>query len=373
MRLFIVAGERSGDLHASNLLRALRSLHPAVEAEAIGGEYLQAAGATLVRHYSTMAIMGFWEVLLKARMLLNVLRDTAHYIRHQKPDAVVLVDYGGFNMRLASRLAGAGIPVIYYITPKIWAWNTSRAYSLKKTTDLLLVILPFEESFFAKYGIKAVFVGNPVLDAVESYVPDRAFKARHQLPIDRPVVAVLPGSRKQEVFSLMKLLPALTRVLPEVEWVVAAVDNLPRSAYTLPASYTRVHIVEGATYDAVTHATAAVVTSGTATLETALLGTPQVVVFRTSRLSYTIAKAVVQVKFISLVNLIAGKEVVRELIQDACTADQIAGALKPLLHDSTVRKTQQEELKALKEMMQPAGASQRAAAAILEFLKSRIA
>jgi lipid-A-disaccharide synthase len=371
MRLFFVAGERSGDLHASNLLRALHLLHPTVQAEAVGGEYLQEAGAELVRHYSTMAIMGFGEVLLKAPMLLRTLRETTQYIQRTKPHAVILVDYGGFNMRLAYRLVGSGIPVIYYITPKIWAWNTSRAFRLKKTTNLLLVILPFETAFFAQYGMKAVFVGNPVLDAVENHKRDYSFRSRHQIPSQVPIVAVLPGSRKQEVLALMQLIPSLCVLFPDVQWIVAAVDNLPASVYALPTSCQSVQIIQGATYDIVSEASAAIVTSGTATLETALLGTPQVVVYRTSRLSYLIAKAVIKVKFISLVNLIAGKEVVKELIQDNCTVVRIAEEVKEILHDSPKRERQLQEIKELKNSMQPAGASQRAAEAVLAFLASK--
>lgn len=332
MRYYIVAGERSGDLHGGNLVRALRKEDPSGTFRGFGGEYMQEAGVDIVVHYSEMAFMGIFELLGNLGKISRFIRQCKEDIDRFKPDVVILIDYGGFNRRIARYGRSRNLKVFYYIPPKVWAWYQRRVWELKANVDRMFVILPFEKDFYRKFDWEVDYVGNPVLDAVRAHVPDEQFREREGLAGEKPLVALLPGSRKQEVQRIIPLLEAVVRRHPDYQYAVAAVDNLDPSLYGQLRAMNNVRFVYNKTYDLLRHAAAAVVTSGTATLETALFRVPQVVVYKASSLSYLFARLVLKVPHISLVNLIVGREVVRELIQGEANITETATELESLLH-----------------------------------------
>ncbi|SHN34433.1 lipid-A-disaccharide synthase [Cyclobacterium lianum] len=336
MKYYIIAGERSGDLHASNLLYSIKEIDEEAEFRGMGGDYMNTAGCELVAHYREVALMGFVEVLLHFRRVFSYLSKIKADLLKNRPDALILVDFGGFNMKMAAFASKQGIPVHYYIAPKVWAWNQNRAYKLKKNVEQLYSILPFEPEFFKKFDWEVAYVGNPLLDEKKKFRPAPDFLEIHELD-GKNLVALLPGSRRQEIRQMLHTMIALKPAFEGVEWVVAGVRNLPGGVYqaALDAGLT---VVYDQTYDVLHHARAAVVTSGTATLETALFKVPQVVVYRTSGISYAIARSLIRVPFISLVNLIAGKEVVEELIQDGYNAATVRACLEKLLADGADRQ-----------------------------------
>lgn len=335
MRYYVIAGERSGDLHASNLLYSLKREDPEAEFRGMGGDYMQAAGCHLTAHYREMALMGFVEVLLHFRRVFRYLDLIKADLLKHRPDALVLVDFGGFNMKMAAFASKNGIPVHYYIAPKVWAWNQNRALKLKKRVDHLYCILPFEPEFFKKFNWQVEYVGNPLLDEKEKFQPDPDFLQRNRLQAGK-LVALLPGSRKQEINQMLRTMIHLKTEFNEVDWVVAGVRNLPEEVYH-EAMAAGLKVVFDQTYDVLHHARAAIVTSGTATLETALFKVPQVVVYKTSGISYAIAKRLIRVPYISLVNLIAGREVVKELIQGDYNPASVKSELQQILADGPVR------------------------------------
>jgi len=362
MKYFIVAGERSGDLHAGNLAAAMRQLDPAVELCGWGGEKMQGAGVQILQRYEELAFMGFWEVLKNLGKIRGFMRLAQQQIEAFSPDALILVDYAGFNLRLARWAKARGIRVFYYIAPKAWAWNKSRVHQLRKYTDLTLAIFPFEVPFFEKYGVPVKYVGNPLFDEIRQFRPAPAFLADRG---SKPVVALLPGSRKQEIEAMLKTMAELTRTLPEYQWVIAGISTFPRAFYTSQGG--TFQLVFDCTYDLLSVADAAVVTSGTATLETALFWVPEVVVYKTSALTYAIARLLVKIRFISLVNLVADKEVVKELIQGEYTTENTGNELKKLLSDNKFRERQLNEYKILTETLGDREASKTAAHTILNF------
>jgi lipid-A-disaccharide synthase len=315
MKFYFVAGERSGDLHGSNLIKALNNRASGLQFRGFGGAYMKGVGMDLVVDYHEMAFMGFLEVILNLRKISKKLDECKKDILAYQPDVIVLIDYAGFNLRIAKFAKQHGFKVFWYISPKVWAWNQSRAWKLKKNIDRMFVILPFEKDFFKEYDWEVDYVGNPVLDAVKNHNKANDFLQRHQLEINQPIIALLPGSRKQELQRIIPVMAEAVRIMPGYQFVVAAVQNLNEALYKPLVGLTNVKFVYDETYDLLSHAQAAVVTSGTATLETAIWRVPQVVVYKAGTLSYAIARSVIKVEFISLVNLIAGREIVRELIQ----------------------------------------------------------
>lgn len=365
MKLYIIAGEASGDLHGSNLIKALRLSAPALQCRVWGGDLMQAGGGELVRHYRDLAFMGFWEVLKNLRTILRNLRFCQKDILEFKPDALVLIDYPGFNLRIAKWAKEQGIPVVYYISPQIWAWHSSRVHRIKRDVDKMLVILPFEKAFYEKYGVAAEFVGHPLLDAipVAGSPPPRVDGVR--------AVTLLPGSRKQEVKRILPVMLSVTPDFPGTRFTIAAAAALP-DAFFQPflKKYPNVVLERGKTYDLLGQSDAALVKSGTSTLETALIGTPQVVCYAGSPLSFAIAKRIVNVKYISLVNLILDRPLVRELIQDELSRANLKAALSDILNPEkagALRKGYAE----LRHLLGDGGASGRAAAIILNFIQCR--
>ncbi|GAB3896208.1 lipid-A-disaccharide synthase [Spirosoma agri] len=366
MNYYLIAGERSGDLHGANLIRAIRRHDSDAQCRAYGGEQMEEAGAVLVRHYRDMAFMGFLEVVKNLVTIRRIMRECQDDLLTHRPDALILIDYAGFNLRMARFAKKHGIRVFYYISPKVWAWNQRRALKIKETVDRLFTILPFETEFFATYDYKVEYVGNPLLDAFADFEPDPDFRAKLKLD-ERPVIALLPGSRRQEITSILPAMLAATRQFPNHQFVVGTVSNLPAPLYgNLLGGYPTVKRVSDSAYDLLTVATAALVTSGTATLETALFNVPQVVCYKTTTVSYAIAKRLIAVPFIALVNLIANREVVKELIQNDLTADHIADELRAVLPGGPRREAQLTGYADVQEKMGEPGASERAGKRMVE-------
>ncbi|AQG78078.1 lipid-A-disaccharide synthase [Spirosoma montaniterrae] len=378
MTYYLIAGERSGDLHGANLIRAIRQHDPQAQCRAYGGEQMEAAGAVLVRHYREMAFMGFLEVVRNLGTIRRILRECQADLLANRPDALILIDYAGFNLRMARFAKKHGIRVFYYISPKVWAWNQRRALTIKANVDRLFTILPFETEFFARYDYEVEYVGNPLLDALADFQPGLdwpgldwpsptfgdALSANN-----RPVVALLPGSRRQEITMILPLMLTVTRRFPQYTFVVGTVSNLPESLYdSLLTDYPDVRRVSDAAYDLLHVATAALVTSGTATLETALLNVPQVVCYKTTGVSYAIAKRLIAVPFISLVNLIANRAVVTELIQNDLTPSRIEQELRAILPGGDRRDQQLADYATVRQIMGDPGASERAGKRMVELV-----
>jgi len=368
MKYFIIAGERSGDLHGSNLVKAIKKNDNQAFVKAWGGDYMQDAGAVITKHYRDLAFMGFLEVLKNLPKILGFIGECKKTIENFKPDAIILIDYAGFNIRIAKWAKANGFKVFYYISPKVWAWNQSRTWSLKKNLDRLFVIFPFEVEFFQKFDFEVEFVGNPLLDAIANFKPSADFLHKNGLS-DKKIIALLPGSRKQEVEKMLKLMVVIQNKFTDYQFVIAGVSNLAALIYK-PYLNENVRIVSDQSYDLLSHSTAALVTSGTATLETALFGVPQVVCYKTSGLSYEIAKFVIKVSYISLVNLVAQKEVVKELIQDGLTDESLSIELNKILNDADYKNKQINDYKQLKESLGDVGASEKTGQRIVEILLS---
>lgn len=368
MKYYLISGERSGDLHAGNLIKSLKNRDQKVQIRAWGGEYVEKAGAELVVNYAELAIMGFLEVvksIFKIKKYLNFCKED---IVNYKPDVVILVDYGGFNMRIAKFCKEKGIKVFYYIAPKVWAWNQSRALKLKATVDRMFCILPFEKEFFKKYDWEVDYVGNPVMDAVKAHKVDFEFLKNNQIPPNKPLIALLPGSRKQELKNMLPIMQEVVKKFPEYHFAVAAIQNFDQSVYELVARESNVTLISEDTYNLLAHSKAAVVTSGTATLETALWKVPQVVAYKTGTVNYRLAKNFIKVDYISLVNLIANKEVVKELIQDEMTADQIVDELHPIVENGPQRDNMLNEYQKIHEILGENSASEQAAELMINYL-----
>jgi lipid-A-disaccharide synthase len=373
MTYYLIAGERSGDLHGGNLIRAIRSADPDAHLRAWGGNDMAAAGATLVRHYRELAFMGFLEVVRNLGTIQRLLHECRADLLAHRPDVLILIDYAGFNLRMARFARRNGIRVFYYISPKVWAWNPRRALGIKQNVDRLFTIFPFETAFFRRYDYEVSYVGNPLMDAIAAFRPDPDFLqkiAQSATGDARPVVALLPGSRRQEVQTILPLMLAATTQFSDYQFIVGTVDNLPTGLYDdLLAGFPTVRRAENAAYDLLTVATAALVTSGTATLETGLFRVPQVVCYRTSPVSYAIARRLIAVPYISLVNLILGREAVKELIQNDLTPDQIATELTWILPNGSGRDQQLLDYAELQTLVGGPGASARAGQQMVALLR----
>lgn len=372
MKYYIIAGERSGDLHGSNLVKSIKGLQPGASFKGFGGDEMQKAGVSLSVHYRDLAFMGFISLATSLYKIFQFISFCKKDILAFKPDAIILIDYGGFNMKIAKFAKAQRIPVFYYIPPKVWAWYNSRAWKLKARVDRIFVILPFEKDFFKKYDCEVDYVGNPVLDAIKAFQPSADFMSRQGLSLDKKLVALLPGSRKIELKLIVPLMAEIAEANPEIQFVVASVSNLPKDLYQALMGKKNVKFVEEETYDLLSHADAAIVTSGTATLETGIFKVPQVVVYKTGALEYAIANYLVQVEHISLVNLIAGKEVIKELIQSAATRQTIQDELTRLLNDNIYRSAIKQEYDRIYMILDTGSASENTAGLLVEYLQMKI-
>jgi len=355
MKYYLIAGEISGDLHGSNLVKQLQKLDSQASFKGYGGDEMQNAGVLVERHISDLAFMGFFEVVTNLGKIKKYLKECKQSIVEYNPDAVILIDYGGFNMKIAKYCYKRKIPVHYYITPKVWAWNQKRALKLKRFTDYLYVILPFEVNFFKKFGAEAEYVGNPVLDAIKEY------KAVHNTGETGNYIALLPGSRKQELLNVLPYFEDLALTKSDLNFRLATVDNLTHKLYESIEKLPNVKLHTGKSYDLLSGAKAAVVTSGTATLETAIWKVPQVVVYKTSTVSYLIAKNLIRVAYISLVNLVADKLVVKELIQKDLNLNNLQRELAEILNNKEHRSTIISEYNAIEKKLDVGGASENTA------------
>lgn len=338
MKYYIIAGERSGDLHASNLMKEILKCDTNASFRFFGGDFMQQVGGEIVTHYREMAYMGFLEIFLNLKKVIKNLNRCKLDVSQFQPDALILVDYSGFNLKIAKFIKKyhPNIPIHYYISPKIWAWNQSRAVKIKKIIDHMYVIMPFEKDFYKKFNFEVNYVGNPCLETVNNFKPNPNFYIDNNLS-SKPIIAVLPGSRKSEVEYMLHFMVSILPSFRDYQFVIAGVNNLESSYYEFFYREGIVHIVYEQTYDLLVHAKVALVSSGTATLETALFKVPQVVCFATSTITYLIIRCLIKVKYISLVNLIAQKEVVKELIQGDFLPQNVMAEINKLLKNTDYR------------------------------------
>lgn len=366
MKYYIIAGEASGDLHGSNLMKALKHKDPDADFRFWGGDLMAKQGGTIVKHYRDLAFMGFLEVAMNLRTILNNIKFCKEDIQNNRPDVLILVDYPGFNLRIARFAKELGIKVVYYISPQLWAWKEGRVEIIKKYVDEMMVILPFEEDFYKKHGVHSHFVGHPLLDAISTLqdVNNEDFKRDNGLN-EKEIIALLPGSRKQEVEKMLQIMLSVRPYFKEYQFVIAGAPSLPKEFYEKYVD-DNVHFVSNKTYDLLRCSRAALVTSGTATLETALLNVPEVVCYRGSKVSYAIAKRLVKnIKYISLVNLIMDREVVKELIQNDLNTNNLVEELTKIL--ATEKRFEVfRDYELLREKLGGKGASDNAADVILK-------
>jgi lipid-A-disaccharide synthase len=366
MKYYIIAGEASGDLHASNLMQALLEKDSQAEFRFWGGELMAKVGGTLVKHYKDLAFMGFWEVMTNLKTIFKNIDFCKQDIVEFNPDALIFIDYPGFNMRIAKWAKQKGIPTHYYISPQIWAWKENRIKAIKRDIDFMYVILPFEKEFYEdKHQFKVHFVGHPLLDQIEKRqeISFETFKNRHQLD-DKPIIALLPGSRKQEISKMLSVMLSIVQDYPAYQFVIAGAPSQDEEFYESIISESQVKLIQNDTYNVLSKSDAALVTSGTATLETALFEVPEVVCYKGNLISYWIAKQIVKLNFISLVNLIMNREVVKELIQTEFNSKQLKLELDNILNSSN-RQRIRSDYKELKTKLGGVGASRRTAELIV--------
>lgn len=360
-KYYIIAGEASGDLHGSNLIKAIHRQDTQANIRCWGGDKMEAAGATLVKHYRDLAFMGFVEVVKHLGTILNNIRFCKEDIARYAPDVLILIDYPGFNMRIATWAKQQGIKVMYYISPQVWAWKENRVHKLKRDVDKLLVILPFEVDFFKKWQHEVTYVGHPLIEAVNEALQERV---RPLSP--KPIIALLPGSRLQEINIKLPIMLQVMKHFTDYQFVIAGAPSMPDEVYHALAGKEQVMIVRNDTYNLLRQAKAALVTSGTATLETALFRVPQVVCYKGNPVSYWLARKLVKVKYISLVNLIMDKLVVRELIQYELNETLLQEELNKLVHDEHYRQRVLQDYDVLWELLGAMHASNQAAHAAIE-------
>ena len=366
MKYYLIAGEASGDLHGANLMRALQQIDSEAEFRFWGGDRMEAVGGKLIKHYRDLAFMGFWEVVTNLRTILRNIDFCKRDITQFQPDALIFIDYPGFNMRIAKWAKQRGIPTHYYISPQIWAWKENRIKAIKRDVDAMYVILPFEKDFYeGKHQYPVHFIGHPLLDAIvaRKEVSEDVFKQENGLD-ERPIIALLPGSRKQEIAKMLSVMLSVVGSYHQYQFVIAGAPSQEYDFYKQFIKEENVHFVTGKTYDLLSHAHAALVTSGTATLETALFNVPEVVCYRGNWISYQIAKRVISLKYISLVNLIMDAPIVTELIQGELNTKNLKTELEKLLNPEHRAKLL-KDYKTLREKLGNEGASERTASLIV--------
>jgi lipid-A-disaccharide synthase len=367
MKYYIIAGEASGDLHGSNLIKELHKLDVKANIRCWGGDKMQAAGAALVKHYKDLAFMGFTEVIKNLPTIFRNLSFCKKDIVAFKPAVLILIDYPGFNLRIAKWAKAQGLKVVYYISPQIWAWKESRIHNIKKSVDKMLVILPFEKEFYKKWNFDVEYVGHPLVEVIEAF-QNTASTIEHT----KPIIALLPGSRKQEILTKLPIMLQVAKYFEGYEFIVAKAPGLQDEFYeALLSPYKNVSAVANKTYALLSKANAALVTSGTATLETALFGVPEIICYKGNPVSYQIAKRLIKIKYIGLVNLIMDKPVVKELIQGNLTEENLVKELEFLLHDENKKMQISNDYTNLKNLLSAGGhASLNAAKSIIHFLEN---
>jgi len=370
--ILIITGEESGDIHGANLVTEMLNRDRSLQFYGIGGDRMKMAGVDLVYHTKDMAFLGFLEVIEHLPFIWKVYKHLSRSLDEHSPDLVILVDYPGFNIRFAKEAKKRDIPVIYYISPQVWAWNRKRINTIATRISKMIVLFPFEVELYKAKGVDVSFIGHPLKDIVTPKHSRDTFLSHHGLDTSRPIVSLLPGSRKQEV---QKLLPPmiegvqkLQKTLPQVQAMIARVGNLDTHIYTDIIKDQPIHLITNETYDVIYHSDAALVASGTATLETAILETPMVILYKITFFSYLLGKALVKINNFGLVNIVAGKTIVPELLQHQVTGENIAEHIYPLLTDKKKMFKIKQELKKVNTLLGSPGASQRGAEIILEKL-----
>jgi lipid-A-disaccharide synthase len=370
MKYYIIAGEASGDLHGANLMKALYKEDRNADIRFWGGDLMQNVGGTLVKHYRELAFMGFIEVIFNLKTILSNIKICKKDIAEFQPDAIIFIDYPGFNMRIAKWAKERGIRTHYYISPQIWAWKESRISAIKRDVDKMYVILPFEKNFYEdKHNFPVEFVGHPLIDAIHNQpiIDSAVFRKEHELN-DKPIIALLPGSRKQEITKMLAVMLSVVKDFPDYQFVIAGAPSQEYSFYESFIANENIKFISNKTYDLLRNATAALVTSGTATLETALFKVPEIVCYKGSWASYQIAKRIITLKYISLVNLIMDEEVVTELIQDDFNPKRIKKELNKILEPNH-RKVLLEKYDLLEQKLGGIGASEKTAKLIMTDFK----
>lgn len=375
MKYFLIAGEASGDLHGSHLIEAIAAADPQAEFRFLGGDLMAAAAATEpIIHYRDMAYMGLLEVVRHLPGILLIMRTAREAIAEWKPDTVVLIDYPSFNLKIARFAHERGIRVCYFISPKVWVWKQRRVKDIRRHVDTMCCILPFEPAWYSKHGYTATYVGNPTVEEIDralGQIPPRAeFCSSHRLDPDRPVIALLPGSRVREINDNLPIMLAAAERHTECQLAVSAAPNIDRGVYDAIIGDRPVTLVEGATWSLVRHARLAVVTSGTATLETALLNTPQIACYRMggSRVLYNIYRRILKVSYVTLPNLIAGQVIIPELLMHNCTADAVAGHIDRLIADTPERAAQLDNYRSMRSILGDSPCAATAARCIVDGL-----
>ena len=371
MKYYLISGEASGDLHGSNLIRAIKAEDDDADVRCWGGDMMRKAGGTLAKHYNEMAFMGFFEVVMNLRTISKNIKYCKEDIKKFRPDALIFIDFSGFNLRIAKWAKEKGFSTNYYISPQIWASREGRIKDIKRDIDAMYVILPFEKEFYEKkHNYPVHFVGHPLLDAIgnRKTLDSKTFIESHQLDPDKPIIALLPGSRKQEVQKMLDIMLSITSDFTQYQFVIGGAPSLNKAFYKPFLSNPNVRFVHNQTYDLLEASCAALVTSGTATLETAIFKVPQVVCYRANWISYHIAKRIITLDYISLVNLIMNKEVVKELIQDELTTENLKIKLSEIL-DGPARQVQLDAYDLLEKKLGGKGASKKTADLIYKGLQ----
>ncbi len=371
MKYYIISGEASGDLHGSNLMKALFEKDTDADIRFWGGDLMQAVGGTLVSHYKDRAFMGFVEVLSNLSKVLGFIKYCKKDIAAFQPDVIILIDNSGFNLRIAKWAKEAGFYTNYYISPQVWASRSSRVKAIKQYVDRMFVILPFEKAFYKKFDYEVDFVGHPLIDAIanRTSMDETEFRQKYELS-EEPIIALLPGSRKQEINKMLSVMLTMIKEFPKYQFVIAGAPSQSLSFYKEFTSNYDVKFVDNQTYDLLSISKAALVTSGTATLETALFKVPQVVCYKASAITYQIAKRIITLEFISLVNLIMNREVVKELIQNDFNSKTLQSELAAVLEGDR-RKQMLADYDELEEKLGGQGASDTTASKIIGYLKSK--
>lgn len=368
MKYYLISGEASGDLHGSKLIKEIKALDPQAEIRCWGGDLMQAAGADLVVHYKERAYMGFLEVALNLRKILGFMKQCKADLLQYSPDVVVLIDYAGFNLPVAKFAKQNGLKTVFYISPQVWAWKEKRVKTIKQVIDKMLVILPFEKAFYKKWEYDVEYVGHPLIQIIREYKEANP----HLSPGNQKTVALLPGSRLQEIRKKLPIMLDATDAFPNCRFLIAQAPSIDKEVYTeIIGNRTNVELIADKTYAVLMQSHAALVTSGTATLETALFGVPEVVCYKGSQISYEIAKRLINVKYISLVNLILDKPAVKELIQNDLTPQNIEKELRSILEDDNRIAQIKADYTALHELLSKGGDASKAAAKItVEYARS---
>ena len=371
MKYYIISGEASGDLHGSKLMQGLKQVDAAADFRFWGGDLMAAEGGAMVKHYKETAVMGFWEVLMKLRKVFRNIKQCKQDLLAHRPDVLILIDYPGFNFRMAKFAQRQHIKVFYYIAPKVWAWKEKRVHRLRKYVDKLFIIFPFEVDYFKKWGIEAFYAGNPLVDIVDerlAHKPSFNEFIQHNQLDNKPIIAILAGSRMMEInYVLPRVLP-LSQRYPDYQFVIAGAPSIDRQQYGKYLKTNNIALVSGQTYELLALADAAIVASGTATLEAALIGVPQVVCYGGNEVSYQIAKRLIKTKYVSLVNLIMDAPIVSELLQHAMTLDNMQQELAAILPNGLQRQTILDNYAALRTMLGEHGAAERVAKAMIDEL-----